>query len=182
MKMKHPGRTILLILAVEGLIVLNWQFPVVRFSIQWLNDLFLLQVLLAPAFVMLIVARNKQLFNHRRNTRSILMVGGAVTAALSFILLGILLLGGLILGSESLLDRCPSIALSSHSSVRIYRSASNGTPSQDYLVRQEMTLLSGILLVREIERGVKRQDANTFCDSLRAEIIERYDLKPYVYF
>ncbi|MBK7142785.1 MAG: hypothetical protein IPH75_11975 [bacterium] len=180
--MKRPGRTLLFILVGELLILLNWQFPVIRFSVQWANDLCLLQTLLAPAVLIYILAKHKEMLTNFRFLRPTVMVAGTIIAALSFVLAGMILLGGLLLGSETMDKQCEAMEVFAHSSVKAYRFSSNLPPPRRYMVRQEMTLIPGILLVRELEHGVLDSNAETFCEDLRERMSGRTDLKPYVYF
>lgn len=180
--MKQPGRTLLFILVGELLILLNWQFPVIRLSALWANDLCVYQMFLAPVVLIYVLAKHKEMLTTRRFLRPTVIVAGTIISALSFFLAGMILLGSFQWGIDTMIVQCEAIELFPHSSVHAYRYAGNLAPNRQYIVRQEMTLLPGVLLVRELEHGVLDSNAKIFCEGLRERVIGRADLKPYVYF
>ncbi len=180
--MNSPGQTILIILVGELLLLFNWQFPVIRLSVQWANDLCLYQILLVPAVFIYILAKHKEILTIRRFLRATVMFVGTTIAALSFVFAGMILLGYLQWGTDTMIVQCEGMEIFPHSSVKAYRFRSSFAPNRQYMVRQEMTLIPGILLVRELEHGVLDRNAEIFCEGLRKEVSGRTDLKPYVYF
>jgi hypothetical protein len=145
---------IVVLLLVFALAWLNWRYPVVRFAWQPLNYVVFILALLMPAGAVVVAARLRPRW-----------LGWPLATAFTLPALGALIL--VLFASMLLLDTLktgdPSFTFVRNLStlnydLRIYRTNGGATTAFGAVVRQEITLLPGLRLVRDVYNAYPAED------------------------
>lgn len=177
--MNRPGIVFLAVLVVEVLLYLNYSHPTFRFSVTWANGMTEVLFFVLPVVILIIWIRS-------RLRKSTLTVGGFfATTAVALLTASWLFLGVLYItmsGKYTFKDylECVDQPVSAHTVFHAFAFPGWGPVREGYVLRHEMTILPGVRLVKEIERGYLGNES-TFCEDMKTAIAKRTDLKPYVY-
>ena len=173
--MRKPGIIIAAIVLVETFLFLNFLFPTIRFSARWADDLTVMAFFLAPTIIVLVGVSCRPRF---LEGIAVVTYGSVAVIALLAGIIWIQLDGLFMFGNDM---ECPAYPAFPHSSIHAFTLPGWGPVPEGFVIRQEMTIVPGVLLVKDVERGELR-DTATLCDDVKAAIAKRNDLKPYVYF
>lgn len=178
---------IILILGALSLLLLciNWQFPVIRLVSPIANDLFFLLSIPLILLSQLVMC----LFMKRRT----LQISGGLFFAVLLSLYSCVILLSLIAGGPFTSFELMDSAQMQKTRVTAYRVNAGTTTDYSVVVRQEMSIFPGLLLVKNLHSGYREYDAklnqaledNTITliiDTTNGPTQEKHQLKKFIYF
>jgi len=176
---KDPARNLILLLGIFILSILNWMFPVIRFSSHLLNEVFFLMICIIPTLLII----NGFIF--KRISIKILNLVLFILPSIFFLLLGLITIG-----MDASLEKIDNIDMK-YSNVSIYRTNGGATTDFGIVVRQEKNIFPGIILVKNlyseyhmVDASYQVIDPNTIFITITGQQIDKkyFSLNRFVYF